>query len=550
MSSRVGDGARARVGGASDMRPTRPSSRLATGFAAIILAGGAALAQFIIVPGRAADHPPLYSEGAPVRHLTVTLFKSRTLRIDRPFSTAVVGAPDIADILPMSDRSLYIQGKKVGTTNVSVFDEARRLISVVDLEVTPDTDALLTKIRSSTDSSGIRVSSVHGQVVLSGEARDAVAADRAVSLAKGLSPDNTTIINAMKVAPSQQVMLRVRFLEATRDATRALGVNWFLGNSTGTRGANIGSGAPSIDRRPGISPGGGPAGTVTPGGTPVPAFDSVVQGASVPFIQSTGTLAGIAAQPFGTFLASLVNSSTGSVDVMINALETKGLIRRLAEPDLVALSGDTAAFLAGGEFPVPVVQASTGQIPTISVEYKQFGVQLTFMPTVLTNGIINVRLAPSVSELDFANAIQISGFNIPSLVKREARTTIELRDGQSFAIAGLLQANNVGNINQLPWLGSVPVLGALFRSTGYNQHETDLVVIVTPHLVSPAAPGQRLATPFDERLPANDIDAFLLGQLERKKEYTDYVTAGGGLEGPYGHMIRIEPGSNAPVLKR
>src|SRR5262249_23638480 len=160
------------------------------------------------------------------------------------------------------------------------------------------------------------------------------------------------------------------------------------------------------------------------------------------------------------------------------ALETKGLIRRLAEPDLVALSGDTAAFLAGGEYPYTVVQSTNG-VATATTEFKPFGVQLTFMPTVLADGIINLRIAPSVSELDFTIA---NAQGIPGLTKREARTTIELRDGQSFAIAGLLQSDNRKNISQLPWIGSVPVLGALFRSDQFQQHETDLVVIVTPHL--------------------------------------------------------------------
>jgi pilus assembly protein CpaC len=242
--------------------------------------------------------------------------------------------------------------------------------------------------------------------------------------------------------------------------------------------------------------------------------------------------------PFGVALASLATKG-GSLDVTLSALETKGLVRRLAEPDLVALSGDTAAFLAGGEFPVPSVQpGGTGGFPVITTEYKPFGVQLTFVPTVLAGGIINLRLVPSVSELDFTQAIQISGFTVPSLTKREARTTIELRDGQSFAIAGLLQARNQRDISQLPWIGSVPVLGALFRSAAYQQQETDLVVIVTPHLVAPSVPGQRLASPLDNYMPSNDVDFFLMGEMEQKKKFRDYITSGGDIQGPYGHMIR------------
>jgi pilus assembly protein CpaC len=463
------------------------------------------------------------SEGDRVRHVVVTLNKSRTFRLDQAFSTAVVGAPDIVDALPMSDRSLYIQGKKIGTTNVSVFDPMMRLIGVLDVEVTIDTGSLQEQIQASTGSRGIRVSSSNGQIVLSGQASDAVQAERAVSVARSFSPSG--VVNAMSVAPSQQVLLKVRFLEASRDAGRALGVNWFVANKDVSRGVNTGQG-------------GFVAGTptnATPGG--------------IPLLQTAGTLAGVTQQPFGVVLANLVNGGT-SVDVLVTALETKGLIRRLAEPNLMALSGDTAQFLAGGEFPVPIAATSANGIVTPTIEFKPFGVRLSFTPTVLQKGLINLRIAPEVSGLDFTNAVTISGTTIPSLIKRDALTTVELRDGQSFAIAGLLQSNDLRLRNQLPWLGSVPVLGALFSSMNYQKHETDLVIIVTPHLVQPAAPGQRLASPLDQRLPSNDIDFFLLGQTEVRKSYSDYVTTGGDVQGPYGHMIRVEPAPSGPAAKR
>jgi pilus assembly protein CpaC len=179
-------------------------------------------------------------------------------------------------------------------------------------------------------------------------------------------------------------------------------------------------------------------------------------------------------------------------------------------------------------------------VPLVTTVYQPFGVQLTFIPTVLANGIINLRLNPSVSELNYQNAVTIQGSQIPSLTKREARTTIELRDGQSFSIAGLLQTNSTTAIDQLPWVGSVPILGALFRSTSFQQNETELIVIVTPHLVAPIAPGQALATPFDNSLPSNDVDLFLNGRPEVRKQYTDYVTAGKNLVGPYGHIMPLE----------
>jgi pilus assembly protein CpaC len=458
------------------------------------------------------------SESESIRHVVVTINKSRTFRLDRSFATAVVGSPDIADVMPMTDRSLYVQGKKVGTTNVSVYDQTMKLAGVLDVEVALDERSLQEKIELTTGTHGIRVSSSNGQVVLRGQAADAVAADRALAVAKALSPNG--VINAMNIAPSQQVLLEVRFLEASRDAGRQLGVNWFGGDASGRRGFNTGQG-----------------GLIN--GTPTNATPGALT-----LVQTAGTLTGTSGAPFGVALANIINHNGASIDALVTALETKGLVRRLAEPNLMALSGDTAQFLAGGEFPVPIAATSANGIVTPTIEFKPFGVRLSFTPVVLAKGIINLRIAPEVSELDFSNAVTISGTTIPSLVTRNALTTVELRDGQSFAIAGLLQANDLRDRSQIPWIGSVPVLGALFSSSSYVKHETDLVIIVTPHLVQPAAPGQRLATPLDERLPSNDVDFFLMGQMEERKNHSDYVNNAGDVVGPYGHIIRVQPGSN------
>lgn len=473
------------------------------------------------------------NEDSAVRHIVVTINKSRTLRIEKPFASAVVGSPDIVDALPMSDRTLYIQGKKVGTTNVSVFDQSMQLIGVIDVEVTLDTGNLQEKIRASTGSRAIRVGSSNGQIVLSGVAGNAVAAERAVQVAKSMVAEGGTIVNAMTVAPAQQVMLKVRFLEVERSASREFGVKWFGANNGGNRGFATGIGGVT-------QPGGRPAVTgVDASGNPVPAPGSPAGSGAIglPIFAAAGTLLSGGA-PFGVALANLV-SNGATLDVLLSALETKGLVRRLAEPDLIALSGDTASFLAGGEYPVPVCQAAStvGGACAVTIQYQPFGVQLSFNPTVLENGIINLRLAPSVSELNFAQAVTINGFNIPAINKREARTTVELRDGQSFSIAGLLQTDNRRNVSQLPWIGSVPVLGALFSSKSYVAQDTDLVVVVTPHLVAPAVPGQRLATPLDNAMPSNDVDFFLMGQMEQRKAFRDYLTSGGNIQGPYGHII-------------
>ncbi len=408
---------------------------------------------------------------------------------------------------------LYVQGKKVGSTNISVFDPQKRLVSVIDLEVAPDTISLQSKIAASAGGKNINVSSANGEVVLSGEASDAVAAARAVEVAKGLSPD-APVIDAMRVSPSQQVMLKVRILEVDRNAGRDLGIQW-----AGTvRGVGFATGL----------------GTLSTTNPPVTG-SGVFPGE------------GSTAASFGVLLANIVNTHGVSIDALLSALESKGLVKSLAEPDLVALSGEKATFLAGGEIPVPVVQgtnATNGVLgvgvsytPNISVEWKQFGVGLDFTPTVLNNGIINLQLNPSVTEINTANSLNINGTNVPSLTERKAHTAVELRDGQSFAIAGLLQAQASEAIAQLPWLGNVPILGALFRSTDFQKSQTDLVIIVTPRLVRPVRPGQQLATPFDTTLQSNDVDLFLMGDTERKKRYTDYVTSGGGLKGPYGHIL-------------
>jgi pilus assembly protein CpaC len=372
--------------------------------------------------------------------------------------------------------------------------------------------------------------------VLGGTARDAVAADRAMQVARSMVPEGGSIVNAMKVAPSQQVMLKVRFMEVARSASRELGVNWFGANSGGNRGFGTGVGSVALGGRPAVT-------GVDTNGNLVPSPGAAAQGAGgapgLPLFAAAGTLLS-GATPFGVAVANLASNSQ-SLDVVLTALETKGLIRQLAEPELIALSGDTASFLAGGEYPVPTCQTSTTGVCAITIQYQPFGVQLTFNPTVLENGIINLRLAPSVSELNFALAVTINGFNVPSINKREARTTVELRDGQSFSIAGLLQLDNRRNISQLPWIGSVPVLGALFGSKQFQDTETDLVVIVTPHLVAPSVPGQQLASPLDNHVPTNDVDFFLMGQMEQRKEYRDYVTSGGGIQGPYGHIIATAP---------
>lgn len=469
-----------------------------------------------------------YAQGVQyVQQLAIPINKSVTLTVPAAFSSAVVGAPDIADAMPMTDRTLLVQAKKIGTTNVSIFDQGRRLIKVIEVEVTVDARNLQSKIRAVTGDRGIRVSTDNGQVVLSGVASSAPAADQAVNLAKSWS-QNANVVNALRIATPQQIMLKVRFLEVDRNAGRELGINFNAINGSGTRGVTTGLGGLSTANPQ----------TCGSGGACPPVGNGI--------FQTVGTLVGSSVgAPFGTILAEIVNNGV-QIDTLITALETKGLLRTLAEPDLVALSGETASFQAGGQIPVPIAITSGIGVATPTIEYKDFGVLLRFRPTVLSDGVINLSINPEVSQLDFANAVTISGTTIPALTRRTATTTVQLRDEQSFAIAGLLQTENSRTISQFPWIGSLPVLGALFRSTAFQKNETDLVIIVTPHVVVPAPPGTRLATPFDNSVPSNDPDFFLYGQMERRKQINAYISSGGKIKGPYGDMIGTAEGPPLP----
>jgi pilus assembly protein CpaC len=459
---------------------------------------------------------------------SVTLFqhKSRNLRFETPFAVVEVADPDIADARAISDRQLFILGKKIGATNVLLYDPSRKLIGVVDVEVKLDTRSLGSKIREGSGGKGIRVNDVYGKLVLSGNGGDSQTVERAMNVAKDLAPAG--VVNALKVTTPQQVMLKVRFIEATRAAARSLGVRWEFfrhGATAGVVGTQAGTTKFSVARG---------------------EFARNSTEALVPVSDAVAGLAG--ASPFGTIITQIVNNSSAKLDVVLSALEEQRVIRQLAEPNLIAMSGETADFLAGGEYPVPVVSAaSAGTLPTVTIIYKEFGVKLSFTPTVLSHGVISLKLVPEVSALDFANAVSISGTIVPALTTRRARTTVELRDGQSFAIAGLLQDDATRNQDQVPWLGSVPIIGALFRSAAYQANETELVVLVTPYLIKPVPPGKKdpqLKTPLDSSLAANDIDYFLNGQPEVPKTPPFTFNPFGGLQSLFGG---IEPGPPAPA---
>jgi pilus assembly protein CpaC len=374
------------------------------------------------------------------------------------------------------------------------------------------------------------VTSVNGRIMLSGTAPDGPTVDKAVLIAKQFGPD---VINSVNVLQPQQVMLEVRFIEANRQAGRELGVQWNSFSQSGRFLGNIGNrveadrlpltpAGPNTFKNPGVQSGG-------------KNDDNILRSA----ITAAGVLSGTA--PFGFLVGRLIAGGL-STDVLINALEQKGMARALAEPNLVALSGDTASFLAGGEFPIPV----PGSLGSIGIEYKRYGVGLAFTPTVLSDGLINVKIEPEVSQLDTSHPVQIAGISVPPLIVRRASTTVELRDGQSFVIGGLLLSQGQTAQQQLPWLGDIPVLGALFSSKAYQKQETDLAIIVTPRLVRPMRPGDPVRTPLDSTLPPNDVDFFLMGKPEITPQMAKVAA---GTDRPLtGHMLDVPVAAGGAVV--
>jgi pilus assembly protein CpaC len=401
--------------------------------------------------------------------VAVVNHKSIIIEFDEPYNKARIADEKIADVLPLTDRSVYVVGKGVGSTSLALLDDQKRVIAALEVDVTHDMKDLRRKIRDSIPFANVKVSEANGRILLSGTVADASSVQKAIAIAEQYAPKAVT--NTIEVRSVQQVMLEVRFIEANRTASRELGI----GSRLRSNRFNADIGGQAVV------------------GTPLIGAEALLSGSA----------------PFGTMIARLLDKGL-KADAIVRALEQRGLARRLAEPNLVTMSGDKASFLAGGEFPFPVDSGDN----TITIAFKKFGVALDFTPTVLSDGLINLKIEPEVSELDAAGGIRINGTQIPGLVVRKAQTTVELRNGQSFAIAGLLQHNNTRLSSQVPWLGSVPVLGPLFRSAQYQKNQTDLVIIVTPRLVRGAGPGEKLASPFDHSKPSNDLDYFALSRDE------------------------------------
>ncbi|WP_343346685.1 type II and III secretion system protein family protein [Sphingomicrobium sp. XHP0239] len=421
----------------------------------------------------------------PTETLTLSQGSGRLVRLPGTIDDIFLSNPGIADVQIRSNRELYLFGLGAGTTDIYATNARDEVVWAAKVQVGTNFGSVGELLRLAMPESDIRATTMNDLVLLTGTVaspEDAIEAERLVSAYTG----GGQVVSRLRAATPQQVNLRVRIAEVNRSALKSIGVN-LLGDNFGAGGFEFG-----------ISQG------------------TAIDDDGTVFRNPVGTTLAAAGELFGLDI-------TGALDLA----ETDGLATTLAEPNLTALSGETASFLAGGEFPIPVSQA----IGAVSIEYRSYGVQLSFTPIVLADGRISMRVAPEVSELSNDGAISLNGYTVPSITTRRAETTVELGSGQSFMIGGLLRQNAQNTINKTPFLGDLPILGALFRSTSFRKNETELVIIVTPYLVNPVS-GQ-LPTPVDGYRHPNVFEHQLEG-----KTYT-------GVSGPAGVTPTARIG-NAP----
>jgi pilus assembly protein CpaC len=428
-------------------------------------------------------------QGTASEPLIVPMNRAVVVESDVSFAEVSIANPGIADISTLSDKSIYVLGKTPGRTTMTLLSPEGKLISNVEVQVSPDIAEFKERLKQILPGEKIEVRTANDGIVMSGTVSSAAKLDLALDLAGRYAPDR--ISNLMTVGGTQQVMLKVRFAEMQRSVSKTI-----ASSLAGRQGKDF------LESGSYLTPGNSLGSNIT-----------TITGA-----EAAGTLSG----------------SVGSLQfaVLLEALEAKGVVRTLAEPNLTALSGQEAKFLAGGEYPIPVAQDND----TITVEFKPFGVELNFTPTVVDGDNINLVINAAVSSIDSANSLNTGGLSINAFKRRETSTTVEMRDGESFAIAGLLQ-DDFRNLNgQVPFLGDIPILGALFRSAAYQRSQTELVIIVTPHLVTPSR-GVAMALPTDRVRIPTEAEFFLLGRTEGKQRGAAGEVARQDFDGSYGYVM-------------
>lgn len=433
--------------------------------------------------------------------LDIPMNRAIVVESDVPFAELSIANPGIADISSLSDRTIYVLGKSPGLTTLTLLDATGRLITNVNVKVAADVTEFKERLRQILPGEKIEVRTANDGIVLSGVVSSSARLQRALDLAERYAPERVS--NLMSVGGVQQVMLKVRFAEMQRSVSKSLSSSLGFNGSIFGGDTGLNGGIGTLNNQPALS-------NSLSGNIPL-ANDN------------TGAIL------FG------FNAGSVQVGLLIEALEQKGVVRTLAEPNLSALSGQEAKFLAGGEFPIPVAQRDG----LFSVEYKPFGIELNFVPRVVDKGVINLELMAAVSAIDPSQGAIINDLTVPAFSRRETSTTVEMRDGESFAIAGLIQDEFLDNAAQMPWLGDVPVLGALFRSAEYERKQTELVIIITAHLVSPTL-GEALALPTDRITPPSESDLFLFGRMSKDAQGSDrgaQEVAKQDFSGSYGYVM-------------
>jgi pilus assembly protein CpaC len=435
-------------------------------------------------------------ESKELEELELTAGKSVLLRASEPVKRVSIANLEVADFNLLSAREIYITGKAPGTTNITLW-HGKAGLQVYDLIVNSDVSRLKQRLHEILpDEQDIRVVSFDESVTLTGRVSSTANLSQALALAETYAPKK--VRNLLEVTGVQQVMLDVRVSEMSRSLSRRLSVNWIYNNSDGEFGIGLLGQLAQL----------------------VKPDEANLAAGALSFLVSPNANA-----------LFRFNSGNGTHTGIIDALKEEGLIKILAEPNLIALSGETASFLAGGEFPVPIPQG----LGTVAVEYKSFGVALSFTPTVLAEDKISMRVMPEVSELDFSTAVQFEGFVVPGLSTRRASTVIELNDGQSFAMAGLLKDTVRDVAAKYPGLGDLPILGNLFKSRDFQTNETELIIIVTPHLVKPLD-MKKQTLPTDYYIAPNDVDFYFWGSQQGAAPKSP-KKAKVQLDGDFGHTI-------------
>ena len=437
-----------------------PKGRGATAFMHSVLASLLILLGAMLAPPALANNE-VSTDGEPI---VVELNEGKLIRLEKPANSVFIANPGIADISVKSARLVYLFGSRPGETTLFAVDEEDEVVANLKVVVNHNISRLTEALERLVPDGSITATSIDGAIVLSGKVDNATQSENVRRLARRFIGENEEIINQLGVTAPNQINLRVRVAEVSRTIVNQFGINW----------------------------------------------DAAVQTSDFIFGLATGNLVTVPTLPASPTANSFItrpgvgvnslffSGSPGNFDVngLIDLLEQDGLVTVLAEPNLTALSGETANFLAGGEFPIPVPQRNGN----FTIQFKQFGVSLAFTPTVIGNNRISMRVAPEVSQLSNTGAITIQTIQVPALTTRRAETTVELGSGQSFAIAGLLLDNTLQNTESVPGLSDLPILGPLFDSDRFERNESELVIIVTPYVVKPVASEDMLALPTDPYL--------------------------------------------------